>query len=104
MMRKHLSGAQRRIEARIGQLLGPPKVDHDTCGRFEHNRYGKLISPDDRRAFRLLARVLKGDCQLSDDEMVEQSTCARRIGATAIAIRSARPTTQEVQPNDQADR
>jgi hypothetical protein len=64
-LQRPMLGAQRRIEARIGQLLGEPAMG----GR------GKLSSmPEgfDRRHlgadFRLLARALDGECVLTEEE------------------------------------
>lgn len=64
-LQRPMLGAQRRIEGRIGQLIG---------NRFKGGR-GKLSAmPEsfDRHNlaadFRLLARALSGDCTLSDEE------------------------------------
>jgi N6-adenosine-specific RNA methylase IME4 len=65
-LQRPILGAQRRIEGRIGQLLGEAtqgeRIDL-TCPRD-----GKLIERHDRIDFRLLARALDGDCTLTDDE------------------------------------
>ncbi len=63
-MQSPMMGAQRRIEARIGQLLGP-----------EPGRGGKEISPhagsfhrERRKEFRLLAKAFNGECNLAEEE------------------------------------
>lgn len=54
-------GAQRRVEARIGQLLPPQQ------GK-ELPDHAREVSEDQRREFRLLAHALGGDCPLNEDE------------------------------------
>src|SRR5262245_44145384 len=62
--RPFVRGAQRRLEARIGQLLGDAERGKHLS--FDHDR---MIAKDDRRYFRIEARALpEGDVQLSDDE------------------------------------
>ena len=56
-------GAQRRIEARIGQLLGAAVVGSHHSVTTEGAKVGK----DDRSDFRILSRAL-GDCELTEDE------------------------------------
>ncbi len=63
-MQRPMRGAQRRIEGRIGQLLGPAKM-----GRPEENsRYAETFSDEQRNYFRLLARALANECTLTADE------------------------------------
>lgn len=57
-------GAQRRVEARIGQLLGPAPGR----GRAEVNSHADSFSSEDRGNFRLVARALDGECPLDEDE------------------------------------
>lgn len=59
-------GAQRRLEARIGQLLGEPEV-----GRPEKTSVMTEVSDvsrHERMDFRILARALNGECELSKTE------------------------------------
>ena len=51
-----------RTEARMGQLLGEPKHGVHTR-EYEH-----VERDGDRLDFRILARVLNGECPLTDDE------------------------------------
>jgi len=59
-------GAQRRVEARIGQLLGaspgPGRPDAEYSMRVSN------IAPQDRGYFRDLARALDGEVELTDEE------------------------------------
>ena len=57
-------GAQRRIEARIGQLLGPPPGR----GGKEKNDHGHSFYERFRDEARLLARALSGEYELTVDE------------------------------------
>lgn len=64
-LQRPMLGAQRRIEARIGQLLG----DKSKGGR------GKKLSvttegldKDERTDFRVLAKALSGTCEVKDEE------------------------------------
>lgn len=60
-LQRPMLGAQRRVEARIGQLLGPPQVGRP-------NPHHDEVSHDQTRAdFRVLARGLDG-CELAEDE------------------------------------
>jgi N6-adenosine-specific RNA methylase IME4 len=60
-------GTQRRIEARIGQLLGEPKPGARTDLQ-PPNRASEVVYHDpDRQAFRLLARALAGELELDPD-------------------------------------
>ena len=64
-MQRPMMGASRRIEGRIGQLLGKPEKGgrgktHTHADEFE--RWG------DRTDFRLLARALANECELTADE------------------------------------
>lgn len=63
-LQKPMLGAQRRIEARIGQLLGEPKVGRPAAN-YSHDC--NLVERGDRSDFRILARAFDG-CQLKDDE------------------------------------
>jgi ParB family chromosome partitioning protein len=61
-----IRGAQRRLEARIGQLLGVVKERERTDLSGSHDY--QLISHPDRITFRQLAQALGGNVVLSDDE------------------------------------
>jgi hypothetical protein len=63
-MQRPIRGAQRRIEARIGQLLGPAARGNPDFGR-DRNCVPTSVSKDDRVDFRLLARALDGECYLT---------------------------------------
>lgn len=65
-MQRPMLGAQRLIEARIGQLLG--SVTQGDRSDLTFGRDLKLPSPDDRLDFRLLGRALVGDCALTEEE------------------------------------
>lgn len=60
-------GAQRRIEARIGELLGEAKRGGRAAEQLDSRMRESLPRPDDRADFRILARGLNG-CELSDEE------------------------------------
>ena len=62
-MQGPMLGAQRRLEGRIGQLLGEPKV-----GPAQSSVVTEVSSKDDRADFRILAHALNGKCNLTDDE------------------------------------
>lgn len=61
-------GAQRRVEGQLGQLLGEPQQGHRSdlqpLPRVEEV-VGRLA---DRHEFRLLARALRGEIEISSDE------------------------------------
>jgi hypothetical protein len=61
-----IRGAARRLEARIGQLLGRVTQGARTDLTFGHDR--KLVSKDEREDFRILAYALDGECPLVADE------------------------------------
>lgn len=67
-MQRPILGAQRRIEARIGQLLGPAENLGPTT--FHHDgRLSELISNHtDRMNYRLLGRALTGECKIEPHE------------------------------------
>src|SRR6478672_9215464 len=58
-------GAQRRLEARIGQLLGKAEPTNQSAVSREIRRIERR---NDRLDFRILAHALNGDCQLQDAE------------------------------------
>lgn len=64
-MQRPMLGAQRRVEARIGQLLGPANL-----GELSHGISDVPKRPNDRLDCRVLARALAGECtpSLTDDE------------------------------------
>lgn len=63
-LQRPMLGAQRRIEARIGQLLGPaPGKGYD-----ERSAHAHSIAKERRGEFRVIARALNGDTQLAPDE------------------------------------
>lgn len=61
-----IRGAVRRLEARIGQLLGPAEQGDRTDLTCSHAC--KLIPRADRISFRQLARALNGEVVLADDD------------------------------------
>jgi N6-adenosine-specific RNA methylase IME4 len=62
-LQRPMLGAQRRVEARIGQLLGDAKVG----SHHSVTTAGSEVAKDDRSDFRVLARALSGECDLGDD-------------------------------------
>jgi ParB family chromosome partitioning protein len=80
-----MRGAQRRLEARIGQLLGPARIGGDRKStRFNRNQVEHVpVDPIDclyRRFFRLFARALNGEIELLDDEWrISRNKLARII-------------------------
>ncbi len=67
-LQRPMLGAQRRIEARIGQLLGVAKEGRPENSAHDRSNSVSLIAEDSRADFRLLARALDGECELSPDE------------------------------------
>ena len=68
-LQRPMLGAQRHIEARIGQLLGKP--EKGGRGKKTHTHAYEFIGRDgDRSDFRLLAKALDGEMEepLTDDE------------------------------------
>jgi hypothetical protein len=63
-----MQGAQRRIEARIGQLLGEAEPGKRTDLEPRQRDDGVVRHNQDRHDFRLLARALSGDITLTEDE------------------------------------
>jgi N6-adenosine-specific RNA methylase IME4 len=63
-LQRPMLGAARRIEGRIGQLLGEPKrgVPRDPTHKLVLSR------ESDGADFRLLAKALSGECPLTEDE------------------------------------
>ena len=62
---ERLVGSQRRIEGRIGQLLGEPEKG----GRGKTHTHAEEFKRDgDRADFRIIARALDGECKLEWDE------------------------------------
>jgi hypothetical protein len=60
--------AQRRIDARIGQLLGPVEMGRSEKSHHdETNPISLIANSEDRAAFRLLTRALEGECELTDE-------------------------------------
>jgi hypothetical protein len=69
-MQGPMRGAQRRIEARIGQLLGPAINGGDRRSHHAHrdDTDRAILHAQDKEDFRLLARALEGDCYLTLEE------------------------------------
>ena len=65
-MQRPMMGAQRRIEARIGQLLGP--AEKQKGGRGKTVPHEGQLKRNDRSAFRHLAKAVNGECVVSSDE------------------------------------
>lgn len=65
-MQGPMLGVQRRVEARIGQLLGEPKKGRPTGDENVH-RDG-LFHRQDRVIFRILANASNGKCPLEENE------------------------------------
>ena len=63
-MQRPMMGASRRIEGRIGQLLGPAPGS----GVDEETPHAEFIHFERRREFRLLSRALANECGLTADE------------------------------------
>lgn len=64
-LQRPMAGAQRRVEGRIGQLLGKPL----TRGQLNSSGIPEEFDRQHLGAdFRLLGRALSGDCALTDDE------------------------------------
>jgi hypothetical protein len=57
-LQRPMMGAQRHVEARIGELLGPAEWGGDRkSDQIEHDRFD-LVDADDRVSFRLLAEAI----------------------------------------------
>ena len=63
-MQRPMMGAQRRMEGRIGQLLGSAPGS----GVDEESPHADFIHRERRREFRLLLRALANECELTADE------------------------------------
>ncbi len=65
-IQKPMLGTQRRIEARIGQLLGPPSKG----GRGKTSKHADEFNNEQITDFRTLAHALDGECEpeLTDEE------------------------------------
>lgn len=59
-------GAQRRLEARIGPLLGEP--EQGRRADLEPTSHKGQVAKNERMDFRILDRALNGNCELSKDE------------------------------------
>lgn len=69
-LQKPMLGTQRRIEARIGQILGPALGHGPGRGKKAQHDEGLIEHDQDRSDFRILAHALDGKCkpELTDDE------------------------------------
>jgi hypothetical protein len=65
-LQRPMLGAQRRVEARIGQLMGEPKRGRPSWGN--PTRAEDIRRDGDRSDFRVLANALSGNVVLSEDE------------------------------------
>ena len=74
-MQKPMLGAQRRIEARIGQLLGPPKRGKKVLGHEQE------LDERQRHDFRIIAKALNGELQ---EPLVEDEWRKSRRAFTAM--------------------
>lgn len=63
-LQRPMLGAARRIEGRIGQLLG----ERTSGGRGQKGPHADSIERQRREEFRLLGRALSGDCPLTEEE------------------------------------
>lgn len=61
-------GALRRLEGRIGQLLGEPEQGKRTDLEPSNHDYDVEFHNPEKRDFRIIARALDGKCSLTDDE------------------------------------
>ena len=69
-LQRPMLGAQRHIEARIGQLLGPGEQGRraDLLPHRDEEVTSMIPNDQDRANFRLLARAIDGECELTADE------------------------------------
>lgn len=92
-----MRGAQRRLEARIGQLLGPAER-----GRPEENNYSHdcnlMIPRADRITFRQLAQALGGNVVLSDDEW--RNSRRKVVQLIRERLGHAPPFSEIIKPSD----
>lgn len=65
-MQRPMMGASRRIEGRIGQLLGPAVRGRPAGGSNSHR--DEINHSELREQFRLLGRALSGECPLTEEE------------------------------------
>jgi hypothetical protein len=72
-------GVQRRLEARIGQLLGRTSPGKRTDLEPSHHGDEVDLHNRDRTEFRMLATALSGDIDLSDDEWRQSQARSRRL-------------------------
>jgi hypothetical protein len=79
-------GAQRRLEARIGQLIGPAPGQGARTDRTCQHDDKSALHRQDQSDFRILARALDGKCELSDDEWRQ----SRRLLVDLIRARTPR--------------
>jgi len=83
-LQRPMLGAQRRIEARIGQLLGQVKERERTDLTVGHERQS-IQDKDERMDFRLLARALAGECD--PDLVAEEWRKSRRALVAMVRFR-----------------
>jgi 16S rRNA G966 N2-methylase RsmD len=93
-LQKPMLGAQRRIEAKIGQLLGPAVVganQHNQNGAFTHEE--RLISrAADRHDFRVLAKALEQPRLLSPKEWRQSRRALVSLLGTPVNFDGALPS------------
>lgn len=85
-LQRPILGAQRRIEARIGQLLGEAKHGGDRrSDQATHAEVDSITRDGDRADFRLLGKALGGEVELAPEEWAKSrralvSTVRERAG------------------------
>lgn len=104
-----LMGAQRRVEARIGQLFAPPR--RGSAPRTEREALAAELVPEaaTRTAFRWLARALDGEVDLDVEEwrlprdrlvaLIRARLALDRPGGSRLG----RPRTRGVKPEDRPE-
>lgn len=89
-----LRGAARRIEARIGQLLGEPQPGRRTDLEPPNRDYEVDLHDPEIRDFRLLGRALAGECEITDEEwrQTRQALVKEVRKRLGVEIKVAPPT------------
>jgi ParB family chromosome partitioning protein len=98
-----MRGAQRRLEGRVGQLLGPAAQGERTdLQLLDHGREvaKALIGKDDATSFRLIARALDDEIRLSGEEWRQSRRATVRLIRERLGIEPQHRFSPIIKPSD----